>query len=252
MANVYIVAGGPGDPKLITLKGQMLIDSADLIFTSYKFLPKEMFGKIKSNCRVYDTFEYNYREKMQMVKRAVARDEKVVFANMGDSCLYGMIGGITDRLEKAEINYEIIPGVSSYNAASAIIKRGMTGLGITNTAICTTYKDKNHSQAYLEKIASLKASVALFMSVSKISEVCKIFRKYYPEETPVVVISKATWEEEKIESGNLKNIEDKVKENNIKDGLILIGEFINKKYDYELEREFMERKKREKNKNIES
>ena len=248
MANVYIVAGGPGDPKLITLKGQILIDSADLIFTSYKFLPKEMFNKTKLNCKVYDTFEYNYEEKMEIIKEAVNRDEKVVFVNMGDPCLYGMIGGITDRLEKANIDYEIIPGVSAYNAATAIIKRGMTAMGVTNTAICTTYKDKENSQAYLEQIASLKASVALFMSVNKIGEICKIFMKHYPEDTPVVVISKATWEEEKIQKGNLKNIEEKLKKNNIEDGLILIGDFINREYDYELERKFMERKKMEKNK----
>ncbi len=248
MVNIYLIAGGPGDPELITLKGQRLIDSADFIFTSYKFLPKEMFGNVKSECKIYDTFEHNYEEKMDIIKSAVNLNKKLVFVNMGDPCLYGMVGGIIDRLEKLDIEYEIVPGVSAFNAASSIIKRGMTGLGISNTAICTTYKDKDNSTEYLEEIASLKASVALFMSVDKIARVCKVFRKHYPDDTPVVVVSKATWKEQKIARGNLKNIENKLKKNNIEDGLILIGDFIDKEYDYELERKFMERKRMEANK----
>ncbi len=243
MKNVYIVAGGPGDPELITVKGKKIIENADIIFTSFRFFPDKMFQGTKEGCIIYDNFKFSYGEKMVMIKEAVREGKIVAFVNMGDPCLYGMVQGLSDRLEKAMIDYEIVPGVSAFNASTAIMKRGMTGLGISNTAICTTCKDTSDIEGHLEKIASLQASVALFMSVEKISGVCKAFKNHYPPETPVVVISKASWPEQKIVQGDLHTIEDCLKKEKVQDGLILIGEFINKEYDYELERQFMERKK---------
>lgn len=204
-----------------------------------------MFEDKKTKCQIYDTFQHSYEEKMDIIKEAVNKNEKIVFVTMGDPFIYGAIGGIIDRLEKANISFEIVPGVSAVNASSAILKRGMTGLGTSNTAICTSYKDVSNPIEYLEKIASLKASVALFMSVNKIEEICDVFMKHYSEDTAVVVISKATWVEEKIVRGSLKTIADDVQSNGVEEGLILIGDFIDREYDYILEKEFMERKKKE-------
>lgn len=245
MTNVYIIAGGPGDPDLITVKGKKIIDNADHIFTSQRFISEKIYEDKKDNCKIYDSFAHSHEEKMDIVRAAVGKNEKVAFITMGDPCLYGAIAGTIDRLDKAGINYEIVPGVSSFNAASAIIKRGMTGLGITNTAICTSYRDVQNPHSHLEEIAALKASVALFMSVNKIAEICEIFKRHYPEDTAVVVVSKASWQEEKIARGTLKTITEEINKKQIEDGIILIGDFINKEYDYELEKEFLERKRKD-------
>jgi len=243
---VYIVAGGPGDSELITLKGQRIIDNADLIFYSTRFTQQEMFSNTKSCCKFYDNFAFSYDEKLQLVKEAVRKKQITVFVTMGDPCLYGMIGGLTDRLEKEKIYYEIIPGVSSVNASTALIKRGMTGLGLSNTAICTTLRDRQDAEEYFDRVAALGASLAIFMSVEILDKVIDILKKHYPMSTPVVVISRATWEEQQIAQGNLLTISDLVLQQKITDGLILVGEFIDKEYDYVLEKEFMERKELEK------
>jgi precorrin-4/cobalt-precorrin-4 C11-methyltransferase len=156
-----------------------------------------------------------------------------------------MLGGIVDRLEKAGIEFEIVPGVSAYNASCAILKKGMTGLGTTNTAICTTWRDRSDVEAYLDKIASLGASVALFMSVEQIQRICEIFQAHYPPQTAVAVISNASRPNQKVVLGDLQTINERIKEANVNDGLILIGEFLDKAYDYEVEKEFMKKVKEE-------
>jgi precorrin-4/cobalt-precorrin-4 C11-methyltransferase len=229
----------------VTLKGQRIIDSADIIFSSARFVSPEVFKNQKEGGKIYDNFAYSYDEKLQIIKEAVRTGKTTVFVTMGDPCLYGMIGGLGDRLEKAGIEYEIVPGVSAFNASAALIKRGMTGLGLSNTAICTTLHDREDAEAYFDRIAALGASMALFMSVEALDRVVSVLKRHYPDDTAVAIVSKATWPDQKIAQGTLATIEGLVKQKNIADGLILVGEFIDKAYDYDLEREFMERKKKE-------
>lgn len=245
MGKVYIVAGGPGDPDLITVKGQKIIKEADIIFTGKRFFEETMFAAKKKNCEVLEHFDTTYDEKLAIIKESIGQGKIVAFINMGDPCLYGMCDGLFDRLDKANIDYEVVPGVSAFNASCAIIKKQMTGLSTSNTAICTTYKDHDDAKAYLNQIAALGASVALFMSVDEIEEICEIFGKHYPQETPVVVVAEASRPAQKIIKGDLQSITGLIREANVDDGLILLGEFINKPYDYEIEKEFMEKRREE-------
>ncbi|NLN97781.1 MAG: hypothetical protein GX127_05275 [Eubacteriaceae bacterium] len=169
----------------------------------------------------------------------------VVYLTMGDAVLFGMVWGMIDRLDKLSIPYEIVPGISSFSASCALIKRQMVGLGLSHTAICLSAHDIEENETYFDTVASLKASLAIFMAVSKISLVTKVLKRHYPSDTPVVVVSKATWPEEELVSGTLETIQKSVEAAGVQDGMILVGEFIDKEYDYELERQFMERKRRE-------
>lgn len=245
MLNVYIIAGGPGDPELITLKGKKIIDISDYIFMSEKYLSKKMFSDIKPECVLLDNFEYTYDEKLEFIKNAISTNKIVSFITMGDPALYGMVSGLIDRLEKNDIDFEIIPGVNAALASSAILKRGLTGLGITNTSVCTSYNDYEKSKENLEKIADLDCSVSIFMAIQNLSEIVEIFSRYKSKETPVAIVSKATWKEEKIIKGTLSDITEKLAQEHIDNGLILIGDFLKIKYNYDLERSFKERKKRE-------
>lgn len=247
MKQMYIIAGGPGDPGLITVKGREIIENADIIFATPKFFSEGMFDMKKRECRFYDTFDLSRDERVEVISDGVAQGLTVAYVCMGDPCLYGGgIQGLIDRLDTKGVDFEIIPGVSAFNSACAVVKKQMTGLGLPNTAICTTYRDKPDVDEYLEQIAALKASVALFMSVENLDSISKIFLKHYPPATPVVIVSKASQEDQRLVHGNLTDIEQQAHEQGVKDGLILIGEFLDIPFDYELERQFDERKKRDK------
>jgi precorrin-4/cobalt-precorrin-4 C11-methyltransferase len=240
MTQVYIVAGGPGDPELITVKGRGIINNADIIFTGRRFFSDAMFAGAKEDCEILEYFDTTYEEKMEIIQNGVRQGKTVAVINMGDSCLFGMINGLADRLEKAAIDFEVVPGVSAFNASCAILKKQMTGMGLSNTAVCTTIRDRPDAEAYLDRIAALGASVALFMSVDSIDRICGVFKAHCPLDTPVAVISEASRPNQRIVVGDLQTISERLKEAEVKDGMILIGEFINKPFDYEVERQFHE------------
>jgi precorrin-4 methylase len=245
MSRVYIIAGGPGDPELITLKAKKIIDTSDYIFTSERFINKKMFVDTKSSCRILDTFTYTYDEKLDYTKKAVAENKILSFITMGDPALYGMVGGLIDRFEKNDIAFEIIPGVNAAIASSAVLKRGLTGMGVTNTFVCTSYNNHDKSRKNLEKIAALGCTVSVFMGIDNLKEIIDIFAAYRSKQTPIAIVSNATWHNEKIIHGNLGNIMDIFNHDKVEGGLILIGDFLNKEYDYDLERQFIEMKKKE-------
>jgi precorrin-4/cobalt-precorrin-4 C11-methyltransferase len=75
--------------------------------------------------------------------------------------------------------------------------------------------------------------MAIFLSVHKIEEVVEELKKGYSEDTPVVVVQKASWKEEVVVPGSLKDISKKVKEKNItKTAIILVGDFLGNKYSF--------------------
>lgn len=246
--NVYIVSAGPGDPELITVKGQKIIEESDYIFQSSRYVQDEMLKDIKEDCQVFDNFQYSYDDKLSLAKKAQDENKILSFLAMGDPALYGMVGGLVDRFEKNSINYEIIPGVNSAFAASASLKKGFTGLGGTNTFICTSYKDLRQEDN-IDRIANTDSTVAFFMSLNKLEEIVALFEKYRTSKTPVAIVSKASWHEEEIIEGNLEDIVEKYSNTDIEDGLIIIGDILDMDYDYDLERRFMEEKKKQKNKN---
>lgn len=241
---VYIIAGGPGDPELITVKGQKIINKSDYIFQSSRFLSEKLFDNVDKSCKILDMFEYDYDDKLKLAKEAKENGKIISVVAMGDPALYGMVGGLIDRFEKNDIEFEIISGVNSAFASSAVLRRGFTGLGGTNTFICSSWKDTRDSKLP-EKIAQIDATVAFFMSISNLEEIVEIFLRYRPEDTAVAIVSKVSWQEEQVVRGSLKDIVEKHCRTNIEDGLIIIGDILDMEYDYEIERKFYERRRRE-------
>ncbi|MDO5037906.1 MAG: SAM-dependent methyltransferase [Tissierellia bacterium] len=245
MKNIYIIAGGPGDPDLLTLKGKKIIDQSDYIFMSERYLDRAMLKDIKGSCQILDSFSYSYDEKLALAKKAVAEGQRISFISMGDPSLYGMVGGLVDRFEKNGLDFEIVPGVSAAAASSAILKRGFTDLGVTNTSVYTSFTGGPEGREKLEKIARLDASVSIFMGTAHLAEIVDIFTSHRGPDTPIALIVKATWKDEEKILGNLSNIRAKLGQRDLKHGLILIGDFINRDYSYDLEREFARMKKKE-------
>ena len=143
-----------------------------------------------------------------------------------------------DELEKLNIEYTVVPGVSSFTAAASSIKREFTLPSVSQTVILTRVEGRTPvpENESLESLASHKASMALFLSVGMIDKVVEKLKKGYGrEDVPVAVIERATWEDERIIIGTLEDIAVKVKEAGIKKfAQILVGDFIDSEYEKSL------------------
>lgn len=141
------------------------------------------------------------------------------------------------ELDRVGIQYEVVPGVSSFTGAAAAINREFTLPGVTQTVILTRVEGRTPvpETEDLEKLASIGASMAIFLSVSMIDKVVEKLKKGYKKNVAIAVVERATWDDERIIIGHLDDIAQKVKENNItKCAQILVGDFIDSDFEKSL------------------
>ncbi|RKD30600.1 precorrin-4 C(11)-methyltransferase [Thermohalobacter berrensis] len=234
MSKVYFIGAGPGDPDLITVKGRKIIEEADVIIYAGSLVNPEVINCRKEKSEVYNSAKMTLEEIIDITKESIYEGKKIARVHTGDPSIYGAIREQMDKLDKLGIDYEVIPGVSSFVASAAVLKKEFTLPGVSQTVICTRLEGRTPvpEKENLESLASHKASMAIFLSVHMIDRVVEKLKKHYDEDTPVAVVQRATWEDEKIVEGTLKDIEKKVKEANItKTAQILVGNFLGNKYE---------------------
>ena len=233
MEKVYFIGAGPGDPDLITVKGKKIVEKADIIIYAGSLVNKEIIDCHKKEAKVYNSASMNLEEVIEVIIDGVKDNKLVARVHTGDPSIYGAIREQMDILDDFNIEYEVIPGVSSFVASAAAIKKEFTLPDVSQTVICTRLEGRTPvpEDESLELLASHKASMAIFLSVQMIETVVEKLMKHYEKDTPVAVIQKATWPDEKIVMGTLENIAEKVKEENItKTAQILVGWFMGDKY----------------------
>jgi len=231
--NVYFIGAGPGDPELITLKALKIIEEADIIIYAGSLVNKEIlrFNK-KLNVEIYNSANMTLLETDRIIKNAVKQNKLVARLHTGDPSIYGAIFEQMVLLEKENIPYEIIPGVSSAFAANAAIKWEFTLPEISQTVIFTRVEGRTPvpENEKLSNISKLNATLVIFLSINLIEKVQKELLEGYSLDTPVVIIKRVTWSDEEIFFTDINNMVKVVKENNIKKtALILVGKVFDKK-----------------------
>lgn len=234
---VYFIGAGPGDADLITVKGRDTLSKADVVIYAGSLVSKEHMKHCKPGCEIYNSASMTLEEVIDVMEKAKKENKMVVRLHTGDPAIYGAIKEQMDELDKFNIEYEVIPGVSSFTAAASVIKKEFTLPSVTQTVILTRVEGRTPvpETEDLEKLASIGASMAIFLSISMIDKVVAKLRKGYGRNVNIAVVERATWEDERAIIGTLDDIAEKVKEAGItKCAQILVGDFINCDYDKSL------------------
>jgi precorrin-4/cobalt-precorrin-4 C11-methyltransferase len=231
---VYFIGAGPGDVDLITVKGREILTKADIVIYAGSLVSSEHLKFCKVGSKNYNSASMNLEEVLQVIKDGEKEGKIIVRLHTGDPAIYGAIKEQMDELDKLNIKYQVIPGVSSFTAAAAAIKKEFTLPSVSQTVILTRVEGRTPvpEGEDLEKLASIGASMAIFLSVSMIDKVVMKLRKGYGRNVPIAVVERATWEDERSIIGTLDDISEKVKEAKItKCAQILVGDFINTEYE---------------------
>ncbi|MDI6604273.1 MAG: precorrin-4 C(11)-methyltransferase [Thermoanaerobacteraceae bacterium] len=226
---IYFIGAGPGDPELITVKGMKLIQSCGVVIYAGSLVNKEILKYAKKDASIYNSASMALDEIKDIMKEAHNKGIDVARVHTGDPTIYGAIREQMQELDGLEIPYEVIPGVSSFTAAASVLKKELTLPEVSQTIIITRAEGRTPvpQEQTLRSLSKHKATMAIFLSVQDIDKVVEDLKEGYSEDTPVAVVYKATWEDELIFEGTLKNIAEKVKENDInKTAMILIGDFL--------------------------
>ncbi|HBE76769.1 MAG TPA: precorrin-4 C(11)-methyltransferase [Firmicutes bacterium] len=230
---IHFIGAGPGDPELITVKGKRLLEQADLIIYTGSLVNPALLTNTKPGCIVYDSAGMTLTEVIAAMETAFRKGERIVRLHTGDPSLFGALREQLDALRQRDIPYEIVPGVSSFAAAAAALKTEYTLPGVSQTVILTRLAGRTPvpESESLQSLAAHQASMVVFLSISQIEELAEGLRKYYPPATPAAVVYKASWPEEKIIRGNLNNIAELVRKENItKTALLVVGNFLGSEY----------------------
>lgn len=233
MVSVKFIGAGPGAPDLITLRGKKAIENADVIIYAGSLVNPEVLEGHKADAKIYNSAGMNLDEVLEVTEDAVKKGLAVARVHTGDPSIYGAIKEQMDALEEAGIEFEVIPGVSSFVGAAAAIKKEFTLPEVSQTVILTRVEGRTPvpEKESLESLAAHRASMALFLSVGMIDKVVTKLLTGYAPTTPIAVVQRATWEDERIIIGTLETIAGQVKEAGItKTAQILVGDFINCDY----------------------
>jgi len=233
---VYFVGCGPGDPELITIKAKKIIQKADVVVYSGSLIPSQILSFCKKG-KTYDASKLIREEIFEILKRNAEKEKLVVRLHDGDPTIYGAIKEQMDNLLKVNIKSEIIPGVTSFLASAAVINTQLTLPGVTQTMIITRAESRTKvpTREKISELAKHRATMIFYLSVHLLSKIVKeTIKGGYPPSTPVAVIYRASWKDQKIFYGTLEDITKKIKNNKItRTSIIIIGDVIKpKSYEY--------------------
>lgn len=227
---VYFIGAGPGAPDLITVRGLNIIKAAPVCLYAGSLVPEGIVVQAEKAEVVIDTAPLHLDEIIQHIKTAHDKGQDVARVHSGDPCLYGAIGEQMRRLDDLAIDYEVVPGVSAYAAASASLKKELTlpdisqSIVLTRTAVRSSKMPNNED---LESFAKTGATLAIHLSINNLKHVVDTLTPYYGDDCAVVIAYRVSWPDEAFIHGTLANIRSKVKKSGItRTALVLVGQVL--------------------------
>lgn len=233
---VYFIGAGPGDCELITLKGYKILQVADIVVYAGSLINHDLLTYCKPDAICLDSASMALPEIIEIMRKGVTEGKLVARLQTGDLSLYGSLREQIEDLARLNIECVTIAGVSSFLGAAASLGVEYTVPEVSQSLIITRMAGRTPTPALesLELFAAHQTSMAIFLSIGEIESVVeRLHTGGYPLETPVAVIYKATWTDEKIIRGTLNDIAKRIKLSNIKKtALILVGNFLGQEYHY--------------------
>ncbi|PPK62847.1 cobalt-precorrin 4 C11-methyltransferase [Malaciobacter marinus] len=222
---IYFIGAGCGDPDLVTVKAQKILQKADAVLYTGSLVPKEVLSWCKDDAIIEDSQGMKYPEIFSFLKKH--KDKVVARVHTGDPSIYSTIAKQIEFLQKEKIPYEVIPGITAAFGAAASLGIEYTIPGVSQTMILTRVEGKTPNPESLENILACKnSSLVFYLSILLLEKLKKKALKLgYSKDTPCWVVEKATWKEEQIFKGTISNIQEQV--SHIKGvALILLGDFL--------------------------
>lgn len=220
-AKVWFVGAGPGDPGLITVKGQALVNTADVLIYAGSLVNPVLVEQSTATVKL-DSWGMHLDEMVGALEKHAKAGKKVVRLHSGDPALYGAIVEQMELLEARGVEVEIVPGVSSLFAAAAALKTQLTLRGVSESVIVTRPAGKTLEKDQIAEFSLLNTTMVIFLGTEKLEEItAKLACK---KETPAAVVYHASWPDQKIVRGTVADIATKARAAGIEHtALLLLG-----------------------------
>ncbi|MCW4034173.1 MAG: precorrin-4 C(11)-methyltransferase [Candidatus Bathyarchaeota archaeon] len=237
MKKVVIIGAGPGDPELITLKGKRNLEKADVVIYAGSLLNPQILQYAKPDAELYDSAKMSLKDVLKVMVDGVNQGKFVARVHDGDPSFFGAITEQMDFLDTQGIEYEVIPGVSCLQGGAAALRRELTLPNVSQSVIITRPEGRTPvpEPERIRELAKHGTTMVIFLGIQHVEKVIKELElSGRSKDTPVSVVYRATWKEQKIVRGTIEDIVQKVKDAGItRTALIFVGEVLNPKaYDF--------------------
>jgi len=199
-ATVYIVGAGPGDPDLLTIKAQRLIKTADVILYANSLVPQQILDMAHPEAELVPTANKTLEEILPLMAKRAKAHKTVVRLHSGDPSLYGAVYEQMQSLAAEQIPFEVVPGISAFQAAAARLNVELTVPGLVQTIILTRVSGRTQvpEPEELASLAAHQASLCLYLSARHVDNSQDKLLQHYPSDTPVAVCFRLGWPDEQI------------------------------------------------------
>lgn len=231
---VHFVGAGPGAEDLITVRGLKFIQEADVIIYAGSLVNPALLKDAKEGCEIHNSAYMTLEEVLAVMEAAENAGLMTVRLHTGDSSIYGAIREQMDELEKKGIAYDVCPGVSSFCGAAASLKAEYTLPEVSQTIIISRAQGRTAvpEKESLKSLAAHQATMILFLSSGLAGKVKQeLLEGGMAPDTPVAVVYKATWPEERILHTTLERLPEEMEREGIsKTALIIVGQILDSEY----------------------
>ena len=229
---VYFIGAGPGDPELITVKGQRLIGQCPVVLYAGSLVPDALLSDLHPQARVVNTAELHLNQIVDLMRNAHHDDLDVARVHSGDPSIYGAIGEQIQALRQHGIDFNIVPGVTATSASAAWLGTELTIPNISQTVIYTRYAGKTSMPEgeSLAELAAHRATLAIHLGVPRIHKIVAELTPFYGADCPVAVCYRTSWIDADRVTGTLVDIVDKVRAKSFtRTALIIVGRVLDPK-----------------------
>lgn len=220
---------------LITIKGHKLLSEADVIIYAGSLVNKELLNYAKSGAEIHNSANMTLEDVIEVIKKAEIENKDTVRLHTGDPSIYGAIREQIDILQSLNIKFDVVPGVSSFCGAAAALNAEYTLPSISQSVIITRMEGRTPvpERESIRSFAEHQSTMVLFLSSSLTEELSReLIAGGYEGNTPVAIVYKATWPDEKIFRCTIETLHQTMKDNNVnKTALILVGNFLGDNYE---------------------
>ena len=231
---VHFVGAGSGAVDLITIRGARLLAQADVVIYAGSLVNPELLKYCKEGCQIHNSAQITLEQVTAVMEEAEKAHQTTVRLHTGDSSIYGAVREQFDRLEELGIAYDVCPGVSSFCGAAASLRTEYTLPDVSQTVIITRAAGRTSvpERESVQSLSAHQATMVLFLSTSLTEQLQKdLLSGGYPGDTPVAVVYKATWPDEKIFRCTVETLHRTVSENGLtKTALIIVGRCMGGEY----------------------
>jgi len=249
---LYLVGAGPGDPDLITLRAIRVLEEANLVFCSgrtkenyacylegkdvvdsywrlFPYYGKDPTDLKGEELRAYESITGKRNAFIAEVRRAIAEGKTIAVLDYGDPLVYGPWAWCLEEFE--DLDPVVVPGLSSFNAANAALKRGITTSDLTKSVILTA-SDWPGKTDTIEKLSVHNSTMVIFTMRTGFKEFIDKLSINYPPDTPIAVVKHAGYaEEEEVIEATLATIADRIGDERLPfEYLIYVGRFLTHRY----------------------